>query len=79
MMLLEANGRSIEAEPGDTIPQALKRAGLHVPTLCHLEGLLPTGTCRMCVVEAEGMGGLIPSCSYPAAAGMKIRTSTPRS
>jgi iron-only hydrogenase group A len=31
----------------------------------------------MCVVEVEGFGGLVPSCSYPVAEGMKIRTNTP--
>jgi len=78
MVAIEANGQAIEAKKGDTILQALKRGGVHVPTICHLEGLLPSGTCRMCVVEVEGMNGLVPACSYPAADGMKIRTNTPR-
>jgi NADH-quinone oxidoreductase subunit G/NADP-reducing hydrogenase subunit HndD len=78
MLAIEANGQKLEARKGDTILQALKRGGIHVPTLCHMEGLLPSGTCRMCVVEVEGAPGLIPACSYPAAEGMKIRTSTPQ-
>ena len=77
MSTLEANGQQLEVRKGDTILQTLKRGGIHVPTICHMEGLLPSGTCRMCVVEVEGMGGLIPSCSYPAAEGMKVHTSTP--
>ena len=77
MSTLEANGQQLEVRKGDTILQALKRGGIHVPTICHMEGLLPSGTCRMCVVEVEGMNGLIPSCSFPAAEGMKIKTSTP--
>ena len=77
MATLEANGQQLEVRKGDSILQALKRGGIHVPTLCHMEGLLPSGTCRMCVVEVEGMNGLIPACSYPAAEGMRIRTSTP--
>jgi NADH-quinone oxidoreductase subunit G/NADP-reducing hydrogenase subunit HndD len=78
MLAIEANGQKLEARKGDTILQALKRGGIHVPTLCHMEGLLPSGTCRMCVVEVEGAPGLIPACSYPAAEGMRIRTSTPQ-
>jgi len=78
MFAIEANGQAIDAKKGDTILQALRRGGIHVPTICHLEGLLPSGTCRMCVVEVEGMNGLVPACSYPAAEGMKIRTSTPQ-
>jgi NADH-quinone oxidoreductase subunit G/NADP-reducing hydrogenase subunit HndD len=77
MSFLEANGQQIEMKKGDTILQALKRGGIHVPTICHMEGLIPSGTCRMCVVEVEGMNGLVPSCSYPAAEGMKVHTSTP--
>ena len=77
MFAIEANGQTIEAQKGETILQSLKRGGINVPTICHMEGLLPSGTCRMCVVEVEGFGGLVPSCSYPVAEGMKIRTNTP--
>ena len=56
----------------------LKREGIKVPTLCHLPDLFPTGACRLCVVEIEGMKGLIPSCAYPVAEGMKIKTHSPR-
>jgi len=77
MFAIEANGQHIEARQGATILQTLTRAGITVPTICHMEGLLPSGTCRMCVVEVEGFGGLVPACSYPVAAGMKIRTNTP--
>jgi iron-only hydrogenase group A len=77
MFAIEANGLTIEAKKGATILQTLTRAGINVPTICHMEGLLPSGTCRMCVVEVEGFSGLVPSCSYPVAEGMKIRTNTP--
>jgi iron-only hydrogenase group A len=78
MITIEANGQAIEAKKGETILQALTRAGIKIPTLCYLEGLLPSGACRMCVVEVEGMPSLVPSCSYPVAEGMKIRTGTPQ-
>jgi NADH-quinone oxidoreductase subunit G/NADP-reducing hydrogenase subunit HndD len=32
----------------------------------------------MCVVEVEGQRGLVPSCAYPSAAGMKVRTHSAR-
>ncbi len=44
---------------------ALRRAGIKVPTLCHIDGLTATGACRMCVVEVEGQRGLVPSCAFP--------------
>lgn len=78
MIKLEVNGREIEAQEGETLLTALRRAGIHVPTLCYMENLFPSGACRMCVVEIEGMRGLSPSCAVPVAAGMKVTTHSPR-
>ena len=78
MITLEINGRSAEAEPGEMLLAVLRRAGINVPTLCRLEGLPPTGACRMCVVEVEGQRGLVPSCAFPVAPGMKVSTHSPR-
>ena len=75
---IEVNGRPVEAKQGETILTALKREGISVPTLCHVEGLPPTGACRLCVVELEGRPGLVPSCAFPVADGMKILTHSPR-
>lgn len=78
MIEMQVDGRTIEASDGETILSALKRVGIHVPTLCYLEGLLPNGACRMCVVEQEGSGALLPSCSYPVAPGMRLLTRSPK-
>ena len=77
-LTFEANGHTLEAHQGETILEALRRGGVAVPTLCHVEGLTPSGACRMCVVEVDGARNLVPSCSYPVAQGMKIRSSSPR-
>jgi iron-only hydrogenase group A len=78
MIEMQVDGRTIEAKEGETILSALKREGINVPTLCHLEGLPPSGACRMCVVEMEGTGNFVTACSYPVAAGMKIQTRSPK-
>jgi NADH dehydrogenase/NADH:ubiquinone oxidoreductase subunit G len=75
---LEVNGRSMEAEKGETILSALNRHGIHVPTICSMKGLSPSGACRMCVVEVEGRENLVPSCSFSVEESMKIRTHSPR-
>ena len=41
-------------QQGETILVALRNEGIRVPTLCHMEGLPPSGACRLCVVEVEG-------------------------
>ncbi len=78
MITIEVNGRPVPAEKGEMLLTAIRRAGVRVPTLCHVEGLSATGACRMCVVEVEGQRGLVPSCAFPAADGMKVRTHSPR-
>jgi len=78
MIELTINNIAVKAEDGMTILEAAKSVGIHVPTLCHMKGLLPTGACRICVVEVEGMRGLTPSCAYPVMPGMKVETNTPR-
>jgi len=78
MITIEVNKQKVEAQPGDTLLTAMRRAGVNIPTLCHIDGLEPTGACRLCVVEIEGQRNLIPSCAFPVADGMKIRTHSPR-
>lgn len=73
-MKITINGTTMEAREGETILEAARRTGVDIPTLCHLEGLPPTGTCRVCVVEDRETGRLIPSCSYPAWEGMDVAT-----
>lgn len=75
---LEVNGRNILAEKGETILSALNRHGMHVPTICSMKDLSPSGACRMCVVEVEGKENLVPSCSFPVEAHLKIMTHSPR-
>ncbi|MBN2582349.1 MAG: iron hydrogenase small subunit [Planctomycetes bacterium] len=78
MVTIEVNHQTVEAQPGEMLLDTLKRAGIKVPTLCHMEELFPSGACRMCVVEVEGQRGLVPSCAFPVAAGMKVQTHSPR-
>ncbi|HCF58926.1 MAG TPA: hypothetical protein DFS52_13155, partial [Myxococcales bacterium] len=75
---IQVNNKTIEAKPGEMLLGALRRAGIQVPTLCNMEELLPTGACRMCVVEVEGAPALVPSCAFPVREGMKVKTHSQR-
>jgi len=68
------NGTEIEFTPGQTILEAAEAVDVRIPTLCHLKGAAPTGSCRICVVEVEGARNMVASCATPAAAGMTVRT-----
>ncbi len=77
-LTIEVNNNTLAAQQGDTILDALNRHGMNVPTLCHMKGLIPTGSCRMCVVEVEGRRNLVPACSEPITDGMRIKTHSNR-
>ncbi|KAF1083424.1 MAG: Periplasmic [FeFe] hydrogenase large subunit [Candidatus Rifleibacterium amylolyticum] len=72
MTTIEVNNRQIEANKGELLLTAIRRAGIKVPTLCHFEGLPPSGACRLCVVEMDGR--LVPSCATAVSEGMKCQT-----
>lgn len=76
--LIEVNNKQIEARNGETILDALNRQGIKVPTLCHLKGKFPSGSCRMCVVENVKTNRLVTACSTPVEEGMKIQTNSAR-
>jgi len=70
--------REVTVPQSLTVLQAAERAGVKIPTLCHLQELTPCSACRICVVEVEGARSLVPACSYPVSAGMKVNTRTER-
>ncbi len=77
-MRITINGRVIETENSATILQIAQKNGLRIPTLCHMESLIPTGSCRMCVVEVQGLDNPVTACNTQAMDGMVIETDTPK-
>ena len=77
-MEITVNGKVCECEEGQTILDVARANGFNIPTLCHLQGLAPTGACRICVVEVEGQRNLAAACSTPAAQGMVVKTNSER-
>lgn len=78
MVELTINNIKVKAEEGMTVLEAAKSVGIHVPTLCHMKDLFPTGACRICVVEVEGQRTLLPSCAFPVYDGMVVDTNSQR-
>jgi bidirectional [NiFe] hydrogenase diaphorase subunit len=74
---LQINGQPFTVAADATVLQAIRSAGLHVPTLCHLDGLTPVGACRLCLVALEGHPKLEPACVTSVAEGMEVHTHTP--
>jgi len=68
----------VEAAPGASVLDAARSIGVHIPTLCHLEGIQALGGCRLCLVEVEGARTLSASCVTPVHDGMVVHTNTAR-
>lgn len=75
---LKIDGVEIAIEEGATILQAAREAGVHIPTLCHLDGVSDVGACRLCLVEIEGNNRLLPACVTEVTEGMVITANNPR-
>jgi len=75
---LRINGKEVSAPKDATILQAARSVGVEIPTLCHHERLSPIGSCRMCVVEIEGLPEPLEACATPVAEGMTVITNSDR-
>lgn len=75
---LTIDDRMVSAREGETILEAARDAGIHIPVLCHLQGVTDVGACRICIVEVEGISKLLPACTTQVAEGMVIHTNTPK-
>src|SRR5512138_2731137 len=78
MVSLTIDGRNISVAPGTMILEAARQLGISIPTLCWLQKVSPTGACRVCAVEVEGVDRTMTACNTPAKAGIKVTTQSER-
>ena len=77
MVTLSVDGRSLTADPGQTILEAARAAGIvDIPTLCWYPKLSVVGNCRICLVSVAGQSKLLPACATPVAEGMVVTTES---
>jgi formate dehydrogenase major subunit len=72
------DGREVTVPSGTTVMRAAALTGGSIPKLCATDNLKQFGSCRLCLVEIDGMRGTPASCTTPVAEGMKVHTQTPR-
>jgi formate dehydrogenase (NADP+) alpha subunit len=75
---LQINEATVTGKEGITILELAQQLGIRIPTLCHDDHLSRTGACRICLVEEEKRGVLLPSCVTAIAPGMVIKTDSQR-
>ena len=74
MVTLKIDEKQITTTAGMTIIEAAKSIGIEIPHFCYHPKLSLSGSCRMCLVEIEGMPKLVTSCTTPVSDNMVVYT-----
>ncbi len=76
MPRITVDGKLIECKERQMILQACIDAGLALPHYCYHPGLSIPASCRICLVEVEGIPKLVPSCQTPVRDGMVVHSQS---
>jgi NADH-quinone oxidoreductase subunit G len=79
MPKITVDGKVIECKDRQMVLQACLDAGITLPHYCYHPGLSIPASCRICLMEVEGIPKLIPSCQTPVRDGMVVHTKSPKS
>ena len=71
---LQIDGCEVTVPAGTSLMRAAALADLKIPKLCATDQLEAFGSCRLCLVQIEGVKGFPAACTTPVAAGMKVST-----
>ncbi len=77
MVTVFIDGRSMRVPAGTSVMRAASENGTSIPKLCATDSLESFGSCRLCLVEIDGVRGTPASCTTPVAEGMVVHTQTP--
>lgn len=69
------DGKTCTGERGRFIVDVAAENGVYIPTLCHLKGEKPAGSCRICTVKVNGRA--MAACTTPLEPNMEIENNTP--
>jgi bidirectional [NiFe] hydrogenase diaphorase subunit len=79
MVDVTVNGKRVSVPRGTPLLEAVRAAGVTLPTLCYHEGLAPYGACRLCMVALAGpRSGIVASCAYPVEEELVVDTEAPQ-
>lgn len=70
------DGLECLCDSNQTILDVAKNNGFDIPTLCFLKDINEPASCRVCMVEVEGMPKLVTSCSTKVKDGMIVHTNS---
>src|SRR5690606_12028761 len=76
LVQLEVDGVGMRVPAGTSVMRAAATHAIDIPRLCATDTLDAFGSCRLCLVQIEGMKGYPASCTTPVAEGMKVLTQS---
>ncbi len=76
MPKVSIDGQALDVAAGLKVLRAAGDAGIHIPHFCYHPAFAPEGSCRMCLVEIEGLPKLELACSTVVKEGMKVLTKS---
>ncbi len=76
MPKITVDGKTIEAKDRQMILQACLDADVPIPYYCYHQGLSIVASCRICLVEVEGVPKLLPACQTPVREGMVVHSQS---
>jgi bidirectional [NiFe] hydrogenase diaphorase subunit len=80
MVNLTVDGKNISAPKGTMLLEAIRGAGISIPTICAHEAVSRSGACRLCVVEIKkgNRTRIVTSCLYGVEEGLVVNTKSDR-
>ncbi|MFF7652519.1 formate dehydrogenase subunit alpha [Streptomyces sp. NPDC007983] len=70
---IQLDGTAVDVSEGVSLLAAVRGAGVELPALCHDDRFAPAGSCRTCLVRADGR--IVASCVTPAAPGATVEAT----
>jgi bidirectional [NiFe] hydrogenase diaphorase subunit len=84
MIELTIDGKTVQAERGESLLKIANANGSRIPSLCYNEVVEAYGACRLCLVEVTQTSHgrkrtkLTTSCNFPALEGIEVVTQSER-
>src|SRR5580765_5110825 len=75
-VVVTVDGIPVTVPDGTSVMRAARMVGIDVPSLCATDSMAAYGSCRLCVVEVEGMRGTPAACTTPVRDGMVVHTQS---
>src|SRR5512145_777364 len=80
MVNMIIDGKNVSAPKDAMLLEAIRGAGISIPTLCAHEAVTRSGACRLCVVEIKkgNRTRIVTSCLYGVEEGLIVNTKSER-